>query len=206
MELIDISHILNEDTPVYSGDYKINLSIDKSIEKDGYCSYVLSSNLHTGTHIDMPMHLLENNKKMVTDYSINNFTGKGVLLDVRNENPISMKPFYEEIISEESAVLLFTGFDKYFYTQEYFLNYPVVSDELAEFLLSKKIKILGMDTPSPDYSPFTFHKKLLENNIFVLENLTNLQELIGIKEFEVMAFPLKISAEASPVRAVCRII
>lgn len=38
----------------------------------------------------------------------------------------------------------------------------------------------------------------------MLENLTNLNSLLGIDSFEVMAFPLKICAEASLVRAVCR--
>lgn len=59
--------------------------------------------------------------------------------------------------------------------------------------------------PAPDYPPFTFHKALLSNDIFVLENLTNLGSLLDKPNFEVMAFPLKISAEASFVRAVCQI-
>jgi kynurenine formamidase len=65
--------------------------------------------------------------------------------------------------------------------------------------------MLGMDMPAPDYFPFDFHKELLTNGIFLLENLTNLQELLGVNDFEVIALPLKIAAEASFVRAVCRI-
>jgi len=64
--------------------------------------------------------------------------------------------------------------------------------------------MLGMDMPAPDYPPFTFHKSLLSNGIFILENAANLEELTNLSAFEVMAFPLKISAEASLVRAVCR--
>lgn len=63
-----------------------------------------------------------------------------------------------------------------------------------------------MDMPAPDYPLFTYHKALLSNEIFVLENITNLQELLRVSEFEVIALPLKISAEASFVRAICRII
>jgi len=65
--------------------------------------------------------------------------------------------------------------------------------------------MLGMDMPAPDYSPFKFHKDLLSNGIFVLENLTNLHSMVNVDEFEVISLPLKISAEASLVRAICKI-
>ena len=59
-----------------------------------------------------------------------------------------------------------------------------------------------MDLPSPDNYPFEIHKKLFANNILIVENLTNLSELIGVKDFDIIAFPLKIRAEASLVRVV----
>ncbi|HHV13462.1 MAG TPA: cyclase family protein [Clostridiales bacterium] len=203
MRLIDISHILNEDTPIYPGDYKTSLQKYATLEKDSYCSYLLSSCLHTGTHIDFPMHLT-NDDRAAADFSLDNFAGKGVLLDARGENPICMKSYYKEMVPEGCIVLLYTGFDRYYNEKEYFTHHPEVSNELAEFLISRKIKMLGMDMPSPDYPPFTVHKALLSNDIFILENVTNLHELLDIKSFEVMAFPLKISAEASFVRAVCK--
>jgi len=49
--------------------------------------------------------------------------------------------------------------------------------KLGDFFVEKKIKLLGMDLPSPDKYPFRIHKKLLENNILIIENLTNLSEL-----------------------------
>ena len=204
MRLIDISHILNENTPIYPGDYKTTLQKYSLLEKDGYCSYVLTSCFHTGTHIDLPMHMINDNR-FASDFALENFIGKGVLLDVRGENPISMKPFYKDMVTDGCVVLLYTGFDKHYCTEEYFTRHPAVSNELADFLLSKNIKMLGMDMPAPDHPPFTFHKALLANEIFVLENLVNLHSLLDIDSFEVIAFPLKISAEASFVRAVCRI-
>lgn len=204
MRLIDISHVLNGNTPIYPGDYKITLQKYNSLEKDGYCSHLLSSCLHTGTHIDLPMHMLNDNR-FVSDFALDNFVGKGILLDVRGENPIRMKPCYKEMAAEGCVVLLYTGFDKHYRTEEYFTRHPAVSNDLAGFLLSKKIKMLGMDMPAPDYPPFSFHKALLSEDILILENLTNLHSLVDIDSFEVIAFPLKISAEASFVRAVCRI-
>ena len=202
MRLIDISRSLNETTPVYPGDYKTTLSLHKTIEKDHYNSYLLQSCLHTGNHIDVPMHLTDDTRT-VADFPLDGFWGNGILLDVRGEMSIEMKPIYKEMIHEQDVVLLFTGFDAHDSSDGYFTGHPAVSERLAEFLLSKKIKMLGMDMPSPDYPPFTVHKSLLQNGIFLLENITNLQSLLGIAAFQVMALPLKIHAEASFVRAVC---
>ena len=202
MKLIDISHVLDDYTPIFPGDYKTELSIYKTIEKDHYNAYLLQTCLHTGTHIDMPMHLIDDNKT-AADFPLDNFYGNGVLLDVRGEKTISMKPLYKEMIKEQDVVLLFTGWDINWGKDEYFTQHPIVGEDLAEFLLSRNIKMLGMDMPAPDYPPFTFHKNLLREKIFVLENLTNLQNLIGIHDFNAMALPLKINAEASLVRAVC---
>lgn len=203
MKLIDITHIFNEETPIYPGDSQTQLTKYKTIEADYYNAYQLFTSLHTGTHIDIPMHLIDD-ERMVKDFDVNNFIGNGVLLDVRGEQCIAMKPEYDKMIKEDDIVLLYTGFDQYYYETKYFTEHPFVSDELGEFLVSRKIKMLGMDMPAPDYPPFTFHKSLLSNGIFILENAANLEELTNLAAFEVMAFPLKISAEASLVRAVCR--
>ena len=45
------------------------------------------------------------------------------------------------------------------------------------------------------------HKILLKNDIPLLENITNLNDLVYVEKFEVFAQPLKINAEASLVRA-----
>jgi kynurenine formamidase len=113
-----------------------------------------------------------------------------------------MRPEYADIVPENSVVLLYTGFDARYGDAAYFTAHPVVGDALAAFLLSRSVKILGMDMPSPDYEPYTFHRALLARGVFALENLTNLGALVGVPEFAVMALPLKLEAEASFTRAV----
>ena len=49
--------------------------------------------------------------------------------------------------------------------------------------------------------PYNIHKILLKNDIPLLENITNLNDLVYVEKFEVFAQPLKINAEASLVRA-----
>ena len=201
MEMIDLSHVLGEQTPLYPGDPALTLTRHAALPKDGYNAYTLSSGLHTGTHIDMPMHFSED-QRTAADFPAERFIGRGVLLDVRGQSVIAMDARYERAVAEGSIVLLYTGFDRHYFTEAYFTQYSTVSDELASFLVSRSIKMLGMDMPAPDYPPFALHQKLLANDIFLLENLTNLQSLLHTASFDIIALPLKISAEASPVRAV----
>ena len=65
--------------------------------------------------------------------------------------------------------------------------------------------MVGMDLPSPDNFPFENHKRFFEAGIPIIENLANLSLLLNIKSFEIIAFPLKIEAEASLTRVVARI-
>ncbi len=203
-EYIDLSHIINEDTAVYPGDDKIKLYQNKFINKHKYNDSKLETGMHVGTHIDAPSHLTNNNI-YISDYPIDKFIGDGVLLDVRNENIIRMKDKYLEAVKDGDIVLLYTGFSKDFGSENYFENHPIIEKQLAEFFISKNIKMIGLDFPSPDNYPFEIHTMLLSNNILILENLVNLENLSEIDVFEIMAFPLKIKAEGSPIRVVAKI-
>lgn len=161
MKLIDISHVLNENTPIYPGDAKTTLTEYRTLGKDQYRGFLLRSCLHTGTHVDLPTHLIPDSR-LTCDFPLERFMGKGVLLDVRGEHVISMKKCYEQAVTQGSIVLLFTGFDRHYKSSKYFSSHPVVEDALAKFLLSKDIKMLGMDTPAPDYAPHALHKELLK--------------------------------------------
>lgn len=52
---------------------------------------------------------------------------------------------------------------------------------------------------------YPIHKILLTKEVLIIENLTNLKSLVGVQSFDVFAFPMKLHAEAAPVRVVARI-
>ncbi|MDR0294375.1 MAG: cyclase family protein [Oscillospiraceae bacterium] len=201
MRVIDLSHRLDKQIPVYPGDPPLSLEQTKTPEWDKYTAYALRTGLHAGTHIDMPMHMVED-ARFACDYDPALFTGEGLLLDARGEDPVRMKPAYRALPLRGRVVLLWTGFDRRFYEPDYFTAYPAVEEELARFLLDGGIKMLGIDAPAPDKPPFPVHKLLLGNGVFILENAANLEALCGLERFTVAALPLKIAAEASLVRAV----
>jgi len=145
-------------------------------------------------------------RRTCADFPLDCFAGRGVVLDVRGENPIRYKPHYDGLIAAGDVVLLHTGHDALFLCEpeKYYTQYPIVDMDFVAFLAQRQVKILGMDCCSPDYAPFDAHKLLLGQGVFILENLTNLGALLPLEGFEVLAFPLKIAAEGSFVRAVAR--
>ena len=57
-----------------------------------------------------------------------------------------------------------------------------------------------LDTPTPDKYPFLIHKRLLENDILIVENVCNMKLLIG-KKFRIYAIPLNFDKfDGSPCR------
>ncbi len=202
--LIDLSQKIVDKMDVHPYDDGVKLYQDKFLETDQYNNYKLEIGMHAGTHIDTPMHLLES-KSYINEIPLQKFIGRGSLLDVRNEKIIKYKETYDDIVKKDDIVLLLTGYSEKYGTDTYFNNHPVIDEELANFFVEKQIKMLGVDLPSPDEFPFEIHKILFRHNILIIENLTNLFELLSINSFEVIAFPLKIRAEASMVRVIARV-
>lgn len=202
-ELIDLTHIIEDNMPTYPGDIKTNLFQTNYLSIHKYNNHRLDIGMHAGTHIDSPMHLIESNK-YISELSLDSFIATGCIIDARNQPIIKMKSEYEEMVKENSIVLLYTGSDKFYGNPEYYEEHPIVDINFCKFLIKKNIKMLGIDMPSPDKYPFEIHKLLLENKIYIIENLTNLDKLVGNKNFEVIAFPLKIKADSSLVRVAAR--
>lgn len=203
--IIDLTHTIDNKLPVYPGDDETNLSQSRFLERDKYNNFNLKINMHAGTHIDGPMHLTESST-YISEILLEQLTGRASLINAYAQSSIYYKDEYETIIRENDIVLIYTGHDKKFYTDEYFECYPIIEDSMVDLLIRKNIKLLGIDSPSPDKYPFSIHNALFENNILIIENLTNLQELVSAGEFEVIALPLKVKADSSILRVIAKLL
>ena len=205
MSLIDLTHTTHCDIAVYPGDEQVQLEQVKNIQSDGYSNFRLSSEMHVGTHIDGPAHMIPGSRT-ISQLPLEHFSGKGVVIDASGETQIEFRESFRKDILQGTIVLFYSGLDQSFGEPEYFTNHPVITEELALFLAEQQVKMIGLDWPSPDHEPYPIHKILLKNNILILENLTNLDQLLNEPDFEVFAFPLKIEADSSLVRVVARVI
>ncbi len=80
-----------------------------------------------------------------------------------------------------------------------------MSVSAAKYLASKKISLIGIDSPSIDLgadSKFSVHQIFAKKGILIVENLANLEKIKSSK-FHLVVLPLKLNgATGSPVRAI----
>jgi len=184
---------------------------------------------HGGTHIDAPIHFYAGHWT-VDQIPVETFIGSGIVIDVsrqcaENRDYLIQKSDCEaweaehERIPEGAIVLLRTGFGKYWPDREQYmgtnergneavpkLHFPGLRPDAAKWLADeRKIKAVGLDTPSIDYgqsSRFETHVALFERNVPALENVANLDQLPA-KGFTVIALPMKIKGgSGGPVRII----
>lgn len=202
--IADLSYPIYSGMPAFPGDGEAKINRVREFERDAYTLTRLDVTMHVGTHIDMPSHLTADTRS-VLDFDVSCFAAPAVTLDCRGCSEIALLPKYAELIRPGDAVLICTDFaDLYAEPERFYSDYPVLTDEFAEFLCERRISMLGLDTPSPDKLPYTLHRMLLESGIFIVENLTGLSALVGHepRSYTFMALPLKADTEASLVRAV----
>lgn len=204
VKLIDLSQQIVHQMSVHPYDDPVQLYQDKFLSTDQYNNFRLEIGMHAGTHIDAPMHLIDS-QTFIDQIKLDTFIGQGCLLDVRDQILITYKEEYFDLVAEDDIVLLWTNHSDQYGSESYYTEHPIIDRALADFFIEKKIKMLGMDLPSPDSYPFEVHQMLFNHNILVIENMTNLKELSDQKKFEIIAFPLKIRAEASLVRVIAKI-
>lgn len=209
MKIFDLTHEIRNGMQIFPGDPDISIQPGLIHDAD-YCKVDrLVLNSHTGTHIDAPQHFIDKGK-VLTDYPIDKFTGKGVLLDFsfKKENEAialsDVEPYLGRLKSCDAAVLK-TGWSQYFGTEQY-LNHPYVSREAAEALVQAGIDIVGVDFLNVDpttWEAWEAHPVFLSNDVLIVENLTALDALDTSKEYLFDFFPLKTAnADGSPIRAV----
>lgn len=202
MKLVDLSIPIYHNMPIYPGDPPTIVKPAGIMERDGYEDYYVSLGTHAGTHIDAPRHMITNGKGL-DEIDLNAFTGRGVYIEILNKT-FSLTAVKQIAIQEGDIVLFHTGMAKTLGTPEYLSDFPHITKEIAEYLIAKKVKMVGMDMVAPDIKPFPIHKLLLKQNILIIENLTNLHLLKG-KQFNVLAFPIRLQAEAAPARVIAEI-
>jgi len=201
---IDLTRTLDHKMPVYPGEESPSLTVDRTIQNDGYNSLRLESNMHSGTHMDAPMHIRDIDVT-IDKFEVGLFTGKACLIDVSGQTPVCFQPEWEQKFRDHEIVLFRTLHDRTWNTPEYFAGYPDFEVLIAERLVDCGVRIVGFDSPSPDRLPYDFHMTFLDGERFMLESLTNLIELPAEKSFRLYAFPLKIKAEASLLRVIAEV-
>ena len=207
--MIDLTINIENNMQVYPSDPNTIIKKCFSYEDDGCLVNNISFSSHCGTHIDFPSHFIKGGKN-ADDYKIDDFIGKGFVIDIsyKTDNEIIyVKDIskYEEDILKTDVLIFKTGYSKYYNTDRY-LKHPYLDIETVKYLCNKDIKICGIDCFGFDATfedkGFDAHNIFLSNGVLLVENLTGLNKLVSGVTYDFYFIPLKLKGlEACPIRA-----
>lgn len=211
MKPVDLTLSISETIPMFPGSPEPHFISWSTLKNDGYNMELLFLSSHTGTHMDAPFHFVNRGAK-IHEIPIRRFWGDGLLVRTRKEKNQTITK--RDLLAYESehgkipagcSVFIYTGWQKYLKKKNYFTENPGLSESAAKYLISRKVNIIGIDSPSIDRGnnfQFPVHKVLSKNNLLIVENLANLEK-ISKNRFSFVIMPLKLQgATGSPVRAV----
>ena len=205
-KFIDISVLLGEESIDYPGDTPYQRKTVQSLLSGDDCNLSeLTMSAHAGTHLDAPFHFVSNGKT-IDQIPIERFICSAHVVEAKDETAVYTHKLNIPNIQKGDAILFKTQnstsgrcangiFDE---------NFIYLSEEAARWCVKKKVGLVGLDYISVEaYSSktSTVHRKLLENNILILEGLNLAKVPEG--HYTLLCFPLKIKGgDGSPVRAV----
>jgi len=207
MKILDLSTDVFSGMAVFPGDPGVRIERERSFPEYPYQVTSLHLGSHTGTHIDAPRHFLPYGAA-VPDIGLFSFVGEAIcvrpsLRESRGRAIIEWSEAQRQEIREGDRVIFSTGWEKKAGTPEYFVNYPLFSDEWIAFLLEKRPLLIGADLPTLAGmgDPFLMHREFFENRTIFVEGLVRTGEL-PTGRFFFSAAPIKIeNGDGSPVRA-----
>jgi arylformamidase len=187
--------------PVYKGreNKRPKITIDGDFSTGSAYETRLELNLHTGTHLDTPKHMIQNGYTL-EDLELSKVITDCKVFDLTNvEDKITDKDLMGLDIQEGDFILLKT---KNSFEDILESNFIYVDKSGAEYLAKLKIKGVGIDSlgierDQPDHET---HISLFNADIMILEGIV----LKDIEEGKYLlnAAPIFIpGAEAAPVRA-----
>ncbi len=193
MKVIDLTLTISEQIPTFLGSPQPNFISWETLEKDGYNLELLflsshtgthidadGYNLellflssHTGTHIDAPYHFLKKGQK-IHQIVTRRLVTEAILIKIRKvANQSITKDDIQKFekkygkIDDGSTVIFHTGWQKNLKKESYFLKNPGLAVSAAKYLASKKVNMVGIDSPSIDLgkdSKFSVHHILKLKN------------------------------------------
>ena len=206
LDYIDLTHVLEEQTPMFPELDPPKIKILSSIASRGCMLSSVSFISHTGTHMDAPCHFIEGGET-IDAIGINRLIAHPVIIKIEpNQKNIRKEDIipHEARIDEKTVLILDTGIDKKYGTNQYLNDFPTLTDEAAVWIAKKRPAIVATDASSVDpvnAKEKFIHQTLLGMNIILVECITNIS-LIR-ENFHVCIFmPLKIKGiDGSPCRA-----
>ncbi|HEX9393078.1 MAG TPA: cyclase family protein [Gemmatimonadales bacterium] len=211
--LVDLSHIVESGMITYEG-LPAPLVCDFLSREASHTRYAPGTEFqigkiemiaNTGTYVDAPFHRYAKGEDLseLALESVANLDAIVVHRPVERGRAIPAKVF-ADVAVKGKAVLVHTGWDRHWRTDQYFRGHPYLTKDAAQWLADRGAALVGIDSLNIDDNTDgarPVHTILLGAGIPIAEHLTNLGA-IPDGPFRFTAAPVKVKAMGSfPVRA-----
>ncbi len=220
--LVDLSQPIETGQPVYPGLAKTLINTWNTYEETARvqgqgkmdrlyttCSVFFSD--HCSTHIDALVHFGQR-PFTAEQIPLELCYAPGVALDFSHKNPgeyIGIEDVDQALqktgtsIHPQDVILMHTGASRFWGDPRYFSHIVPIQAEVIRYLFEQGVRIIGVDAITIDIDPaYPAHVLAKELDYYHIENLTNIDQLVG-RRFQFTGFPLKlVGASGAPMRAV----
>jgi len=194
---IDITQTIGEDTVEWPSAEPVKFY--ENIRNNPYSADTgISMNLHSATHLDAPRHFIENGK-LVSELPIRPLIGRIQIIEQLNTPfipPSVVKHITTPRVLFKTRSRTPLKFDS---------NYTYIPPETAKLLVEHNISVVATDCPSIEkfgLNTFESHRILLTNEVYIIESVDSSKISAGM--YHMIALPMKIAAEAAPIRIIVR--
>ncbi len=204
---IDISLGLHDGMVHWPDNPPVQIGFVKAIDK-GDVSNVskMSMGVHSGTHMDAPLHFLQDGKSIDT-MPLEASIGRARVIEIQDTESIKVAELEHHRIQRGERILFKTiNSTRYWQTDAFEKNFVFISQEAAEYLGKVRVQTIGVDYLSVGGyfkdGPET-HYALLGAGIWIIEGLNLASVAAG--EYELICLPLKLTgSEGAPARAILK--
>ena len=203
MRILDVTLPLSEDLPTWPGEPGVELTLIKSMERDGVNVSVLRCGLHTGTHVDAPWHFVEGGAR-ADSMSLKHLVGPVQLVSLPQAAEIGRVELESAGLDEGIVRVLFQTRNSELWAageREFRKDFVALTPEGAEWIVERGIQVVGVDYLSvqrfSDPEPVT-HRTLLKAEVAVIEGLNLAGVLPG--RYTLVCLPLRLAADGAPAR------
>ena len=197
--------------PVYPGDPSPSFESYSTLQKDGVNLTKITMGSHTGTHVDAPQHFIRDGIG-IDRIPLNKLIGEAYVADLSKKpigGGITSKDLRRELeteIASDDIVAIYTGCSEHWGDKSINRDYTYLTEDAADYLVSKKVRAVGIDFLSVEKFKATehlVHKTLLGNGIFIVESLSNaLNQFVG-QRILMICMPIKLrDGDGAPSRVV----
>jgi kynurenine formamidase len=211
-KLIDLSHTVEHGMTTYKG-LPAPIICDFLSREDSRKHYTEGTEFqigkiemaaNTGTYVDSPFHRFADGIDL-SELPLESLADlEGVVVRATDLGRAITAKAFEGIKIKGRAVLVHTGWSRYWRTDQYFEGHPFLTRDAAEFLVEAGAAFVGVDTYNIDDTTDgtrPVHTLLLGNQIPICEHMRGLEPLPD-SGFRFHAAPVKVRAFGTfPVRA-----